>query len=450
MLLTALDYFDLFLTFFAPLFFFWGFIKLFVQNSLKFQQLTSKVSRVTGDLGALASKNVRRNPARTAAVAFLIALVIGYGVQVTVQLASEQDYVVRKVQYDVGADIVVSVVNATEAQTVLDDIVGNISEIQYSTMECVLEQPVRGHVRTEIRTVDPDSWLETAYYESSLFSGASVEEAFNQLNNDNMTIILERRVAQELDLNIGDVVAIDFQSGARKLRIIALFGPEPAEVAPGVEYTLETWSFVPRNLFNMSSPFSDAYIMEEFQTNILLKLNDDVNGTRVAEKIRDLDLEIYGVISLDEEMTDALESDYSLQIMDVQRLGLVFSVLAASVGIALVSIVSMRERNREATLMSVKGLSYRQLVWMFLTENLAVVVFSVVLGVIVGLIAGYGNIISSSGVISELVERHLVFTYDSLVTVASCLSLIFASTILPILVMSRQYVTKLERMIRIK
>jgi putative ABC transport system permease protein len=450
LLLTPLELFDLFLTFFSPLFFFWGFTKLFVQNSLKFQQLSSKVSKVTGDLGALASKNVRRNPARTAAVAFLIALVIGYGVQVTVQLASEQDYVVRKVQYDVGADIVVSVVNATEAQTVLDDIVGNISEIQYSTMECILEQPVRRHVRTEIRTVDPDSWLETAYYESPLFSGASVEEAFNQLNNDNMTIILERRVAQELDLKIGDVIAIDFQSGARKLRIIALFGPEPAELPSGNEYTLETWSFVPRNLFNMSSPFSDAYIMEEFQTNILLKLNDGVNGTRVAEKIRDLDLEIYGVISLDEEMTDALESDYSLQIMDVQRLGLIFSVLAASVGIALVSIVSMRERNREATLMSVKGLSYRQLVWMFLTENIAVVVFSVVLGVIVGLIAGYGNIISSSGVISELVERHLVFTYDSFVAVASCIALIFASTLVPIMVMSRQYVTKLERMIRIR
>ena len=87
---------------------------------------------------------------------------------------------------------------------------------------------------------------------------------------------------------------------------------------------------------------------------------------------------------------------------------------------------------------------------MFLTENLAVVVFSVVLGVIVGLIAGYGNIISSSGVISELVERRFVFTYDSFVAVASYIALIFASTILPIMVMSRQYVTKLERMIRIR
>jgi len=203
----------------------------------------------------------------------------------------------------------------------------------------------------------------------------------------------------------------------------------------------------------MSSPASDAYLLEDFQTNILLRLNDGVNGTSVAEKIRDLDLEIYGVVSFDEEMTKAQTnptSNNSLQILDVQRLGLIFAILAASASIALISIVSMKERNREATIMSVKGLSYKQLVWMFLAENLAVVVFSVVLGVSVGLIAGYGSIVSSSGVISELVKRQFVFTYDSLITVASCVSLIFASTILPIIVMSRQYVTKLERMIRVR
>jgi ABC-type antimicrobial peptide transport system permease subunit len=452
-LLGPLALFDQFLNLFGPLLFFWGFTKLFVQNSLKFQQLTTRVSRVVGDLGGLAAKNVRRNPARSAAVAFLVALIIGYGVQVTVQFASEQDYVVRKIQYSVGADVTVSVINATEAQTILDDIIGNVSGIQSSTMECTLEQPVRQqYIPTTMRTVDPDSWLDTAYYESSWFAGASVEDAFNQLRNNNQTIILEHRVAEDLDVKIGDEVSIDFPSGPRKLKIVALFGPESAGTGGSV-YFLRTWSFVPRNLFNMTSPFSDAYVLENFQTTLLLKLNEGVNGTRIAQTIRNLGFEIYGVVSLDEELRSAMEnptSDNSLQILDVQRLGLVFAVLAASAGIALISIVSMRERNREATLMSVKGLSYRQLVWMFLIENLAVVVFSIVLGVVVGFIAGYGSVVTSSSAISELVRRQFVFNYDSLVLVVSCIALIFASTILPIVVMSRQYVTKLDRMIRLR
>jgi ABC-type antimicrobial peptide transport system permease subunit len=443
---------DQLLNYIGPLLFFWGFTKLFVQNSLKFQQLTSKASRLMGDLGALAAKNVRRNPARSAAVAFLIALIIGYGVQVTVQVASEQDYVARRVQYAVGADIAVSVVNETKGQTILDDIVGNVSEIKSATLECTLTQQFAG---TQVKTIEPDSWLETAYYEREWFSGASLEEAFNGLRTgtSNMTIILERRVAKDLKLTVGDDLSIDFPSGPRKLRIVGLFGPEPGESGINVYYTLQTWSFVPRNLFNMSSSFSDAYILEDFQTRILLKLNDGVNGTSVAEKIRTLGLEIYGVDSFDEEMTKAQTNptvDNSLQILDVQRLGLIFAVLAASAGTALISIISMKERNREATLMSVKGLSYRQLVWMFLIENLAVVTFSIVLGLSVGLIAGYGSVVSSNAVISELVKRRLVFTNDSMVTVVSYVSLIFASTILPIIVMSRQYVTKLERMIRLR
>jgi ABC-type lipoprotein release transport system permease subunit len=203
----------------------------------------------------------------------------------------------------------------------------------------------------------------------------------------------------------------------------------------------------------MSSPFSDAYVAEAFDAKILLKLNQDANGTQVAESIRNLDLEIYGVESFDEQWTITQTNPYSsnsLQLLDVQRLGVIFAILAASVGTALISAISMKERSREATLMSVRGLSYRQLVWMFLTENLAVVTFAVILGLAVGLIIVHGNVASANAAISELVKRRFVFPYEAVVTVVSCVGLIFASTILPIIVMSRQYVTKLERMIRLR
>jgi ABC-type antimicrobial peptide transport system permease subunit len=120
------------------------------------------------------------------------------------------------------------------------------------------------------------------------------------------------------------------------------------------------------------------------------------------------------------------------------------------VGTALISTVSMRERSREATIMSVKGLSYKQLVVMFLTENLALVTFAVALGLAVGLISVYGNISSSNTLASSLVVRRLVFPVDSTLLVVGCVGLIFAATVLPILVMSRKYVTQLERMVRLR
>jgi hypothetical protein len=117
--------FDSIMTFFGPFLFFWGITKILIRDSDKFQRLATKISSVMGDLGALAAKNVRRNPARLAAIAFLIALIIGFSVQVTGQIASQQDFIVRNVHQQVGADVTVTIANASKAQVILNDIVGS-------------------------------------------------------------------------------------------------------------------------------------------------------------------------------------------------------------------------------------------------------------------------------------------------------------------------------------
>ena len=147
-----------------------------------------------------------------------------------------------------------------------------------------------------------------------------MQQAFTAMENNNMTIILEQRVAQEYNLKVGDTIAIDFRVGRKNPydcgfiwskntkqsnsnrtgggQIIGEPGPGIYQIYPT---TLTTWSYVPRNLFNMSSPSSDAFKDENFDTTILLKLNPGVNGTAVAEKIGGLNLEIYGVTSFDEQ-----------------------------------------------------------------------------------------------------------------------------------------------------
>jgi hypothetical protein len=89
---------------------------------------------------------------------------------------------------------------------------------------------------------------------------------------------------------------------------------------------------------------------------------------------------------------------------------------------------------------------------MFLTENLAVVTFAVVLGISVGLVAAYGNISATNSFIAStaIIKHRLIFSADAILTLISCVALIFASTIVPILVVSRGYVTKLERMVRLR
>ncbi len=462
--------FDSIMTFFGPFLFFWGFTKVVIRDSSKFQHAASKISSVMGDLGALAAKNVRRNPARLAAMAFLIAFIIGFSVQVTGQVASQQDYIVRNVHAQVGADVTVTVVNASKGQLIMDEIMANVSGIQSATIERTLYPRIGDNYNSmQVRVINPDNWSQSAYYEDGWFNGASVDQMMKDLKTSNNTIIIDRAFAKQYGYKLYDEVGVNFDSSARKLRIVGFFGPEPRDNSGGAlidiginsKYPTQSYfysdyySYVPVNLFNMTYG-SDIFTLENWGTRYLIKLEPGVNGTQVAEQIRALEpTEISSVDSFDLQWQQSatqnnLGTFSNLQILDIQGLGLVFAVISASVGTALIAIVSLKERSREATLMSVRGLSFRQLVWMFLTESMAIITFSVILGVVVGVIIVYGTVTSANASLytAQLVTQRLIYPPDALATIGTYIALIYAATIGAIIVMSSQYVTKLEKMVR--
>jgi len=432
---------DYVLTYIGPLLFFWGSTKLFIQGSLKFQELTTRAASFLGDLGALATKNVRRNPARSAAIAFLIALIISYGAQVTTQLASEQDFTTRRIYTQVGADLSIYVAIPNEAENISSTILANAStSIENATIEYSLSSTSTGanYIPVNMKAVQPESWLKTAYYEGDMFTGNNLETAFQNLSTNRDAIILEKDIAKFLNLGIGDFITLTIGTTSKKMTIVGYFGPET-----GAQY----WSFISEKVYKELNSYVSAY-----STRILLKLKPGENGTAIAENIRSLGLNVSLVDSFAEEYTLSQSDVTTVGSLDAQRLGIVFAVLAASVGTTLVSVVSMRERSREATIMSVKGLSYKQLVIMFVTENLAVVTFAVVLGTCVGFIAAYGNISATNSFISSttLIKHRFIFQSDAILMLVSCVALIFVSTIVPILIISRGYITKLERMVRLR
>jgi ABC-type antimicrobial peptide transport system permease subunit len=234
-------------------------------------------------------------------------------------------------------------------------------------------------------------------------------------------------------------------SVSRNLKVIGFFGLDLSQVSGSSQYIASRyWSFISQDLYDEISGDVGS------SARILLKLKGGVNGKNIADNIRDLNLNINSVASFAEELENAQTDIVTMGTLDVERLGIVFAFLGASVGTALVGLVSMKERSREAAIMSVKGLSYKQLIIMFLTENLALVTFSVVLGLFVGFVVVYGNISATNAALIELIKRRLVFPLDTTLMLTSCIALIFAATVLPILIMLREYVTKLERMVRLR
>jgi len=432
---------DSVLTYIGPLFFFWGFSKIFIRGSLKFQELVARAARFLGDLGTLATRNVQRNPARAASIAFLIALIVGYSFQTVGAVASEQDYIVRQVKASVGADISVTLGSTANVSQTLNAI-GNLSGVASLTLEYSLSGSLPGDSYSrQIRMVDPDTWLSTAYYENEWFSGTAVTEAFQQMKVNNQTIILERSIASSRNKKVGDNITITIGSSTLELKIVGFFGPEVTQqyVGGGI-----FWSYVPIGLYeSLSLGFQPS-------VTVLVKLEPWTDGKTVASEIRKLESVSY-VRSVAEELENYQSNLLLSGSLNIQRIGVLFSIMAAAVAVGLATLVSLQERKREASIMSARGLSFKQLVTMLLVENLAVVVFSVVLGVVVGLIVVHGNIAASNATLVSysLVTHKMVFPPDVITLLATCLTLIFASTIIPTLLLTKRYISKVERIVRL-
>jgi hypothetical protein len=98
--------------------------------------------------------------------------------------------------------------------------------------------------------------------------------------------------------------------------------------------------------------------------------------------------------------------------------------------------------------MSVRGLSFKQLTVMLLTENLAVVVFAILLGASAGFIIVYGNVASFGVTSGSLVSKRLVFPTDAVLTILAYFGLVFASAVIPVVVMAKRFGSRLERVVR--
>jgi len=449
---ASFDY--LVLTYIGPVLFFWGFTKLFIRGSLKFQEITVRAARFLGDLGTLATRNVQRNPARAASVAFLIALIIGYGVQITGTLASDQDYNIRSVYANVGADVRIDLsqpINTSAIRDLSELIRSNVSSVASAAVEYSFYGS-SSFVGLQMTAINTTEWPDTAYYEKGWFSGNDIETAFQHISSDNHTIILDRDIAERNYLQLNEKISVSLgwdrfgnAQSAIDLTIVGFYGVrKPDYPFFGPVVTFPSYSYVSVGLFHEQQ----SILVNSSSARMLIKLSSGADEAAAAEQIRALVPATATVYSVIEQIRQQESNLMNTGTLSVQRLGVAFGILAASVGTALVSFVSLKERQREASIMSVRGFSFEQLTVTLLTENLAVVVFAILLGAIAGFIIVYGNVASFGATSASLVSKRLVFPTDAVLTILAYFGLVFASATIPVVIMAKRYSSRLERVVR--
>jgi ABC-type antimicrobial peptide transport system permease subunit len=444
------------LLFVAPFLFLYGAVNLSSGLAFRFHRRFSIISkRVIGDIATLASKSVFRNPRRAASTVFLVALIAGYSIWVIGVLASTEDYSARQSLTRLGAEVRISNLSNLRNATAIAQQLTSWTNVTAATpeLENSFNTPSQG-VQMQIRAVDPVSWPDAAYYEDAWFS-TNPRTLFDMMKSDNSTIILERAVATHYDIKEGGNVTIPVSSGTPvNLRVIGFFGPDYSASSSAFTNPFGTsffqpigWSYVPLGVTNLHpSLFTSP------QYSVLVKARN-TSSDKLATSIQ----AAYPLTSVQSSSLSSSSQTVSGSIfsglLNVLRLGTIFAAAAAGIGVGTVAYTGFKEREKETTMISVRGLSYRQLLGLLITEVLPLVIFALALAAVVGIITVRGDNLaldsfSNQDFYALLSPRRLVFPLAEQLTLSSIIGLLLLGVFLPAIFSARKDLSKVSRTVR--
>jgi ABC-type antimicrobial peptide transport system permease subunit len=447
---------DLGLTFVGPFLFLYGAVNLSSGLAFRFHRFFSRISqRFIGDIATLASKSVFRNPRRAASTVFLVALIAGYSIWVIGDLASMEDYSIRQSSTRVGADVRISNLSSLgNATTLVRQIIGwtNVTRAT-PEVENWFNTPSQG-VQMRIRAVDPIFWPNTAYYEDGWFS-PSPRTLFEIMKGDNSTIILERAVATHYDIKEGGNVSIPVSSGTLvNLRVIGFFGPDYSSSSSPFTSPFGSsffqplgWSYVPLGIVGLHPTFFAAP-----QYSVLVKAKN-TSTDKLASSIQ----AAYPLTSVQSSSPTSTSQNGANSIftglLNVLRLGTIFAAAAAGIGVGTVAYTGFKEREKETTMISVRGLSYRQLLGLLITEILPLVIFALALAAVVGIITVRGDTLaldsfSNQDFYALLSPRRITFPAAEQMILGSIIGLLLLGVFLPAIFSARKNLSKVSRTVR--
>ena len=411
---------DYMLSFIAPILFFWGFTKLFIQYAHWYQTLLTRIAGVfVGDVAKLSALSSRRNLKRTATSTFMVALIVGYSVTVIGNVATSEDFLVAAVNTAVGADAAVWLFEGQESEQVLEKVL-ELDGVQSASIE-VLFNPDTSLSVIPVRGIDPLVWEETAYMPLGFAHDPDMFEAMAAIDNG---AFLEYGAGQALGLSVNNTMLVQTAGRTYQVRVVGFYGKIADE------------NYIPSNpMMYVSHTFMEA-IRERYidQRRIIVNLEPGVDVDAIKTVLEDVDTDVQRVDIAEINQRHALENVILSGPKQIQVLGTYFAGLVASVGIVLIITTMIRSRMKELTIMVIRGYSPRQLTITMLTEHLGMDIFAIVLGSAVGVITLYGIVNLLNNALGFIFSYRVVFPSTVLVKLGTIIGLIILSTIVPIVV----------------
>jgi ABC-type antimicrobial peptide transport system permease subunit len=409
---------DYLLSFISPILFFWGFTKLFIQYVPWYYTLLTKISGLfVGDVAEFSALSSSRNLKRIATTTFMVALIVGYSVTVIGNVATSEDFVKSAVYTAVGADAAIWLFEGQDAEAVLDKVM-EVDGVAYASLE-VLFTPDTSLGSLPVRGIDPLTWRNSAYISEGFVDDLSVFESMGATDNG---ALIERGAGEALGLRVNNTMLIQKSSRTYPVSIVGFFGKEVGE------------NWVPSNPIMYVNNVFLKQIKERYidQRRIIVKLEPGVDHVTMKSALENVDQDVQRVDIAAVNLENTLENILLSGPKQIQVLGTYFAGLVASIGIVLIISTMLRSRNKELTIMSIRGYSPKQMAITLLIENLGMDIFAIALGFFVGLFSLYGIVNLLNNTLAFIFSYRVVFPTQVVIRLGVIVGLILISTIIPI------------------
>jgi len=315
--------------------------------------------RLFGTVGALAVSNARRQPRRTAATASALMIGLALVSALTVFATSAKASITEVIDRVIGAQFVVS--NSAPRTPIAADVVAQVAAIPgVAVVSPVAVVPARiGAEVGPVTVIDPATF-------GQVVTLPTVAGSLSDLGAD--AIAVDESTATDAGLRLGDPVRVEFTSGARDLRLAAVYAgageftgyvlPRAALVAVGVQ------------------PADRLVYVKADAGADLDRMQRDLQHAVAADPTVD----VQSQAQFAQEITSNVD-----QVLLILVLLLSLAVLIAVLGIVNTLVLSVAERTREIGLLRAVGAGRRQIRVMIVLEALVIALFGALVGLALGL-----------------------------------------------------------------
>jgi len=443
----------------APLFIY-GFAAFVVSSSGVLRGiLTGLVSPIAGRLQGYVIKNLMLRPHRVASAVLIAALMFCVSFYPTIMADSFYDKVMRGVQVNVGSALalVFPVSELTGGEIRVETVRKHLSEVRgdvermvsemkevegVAAIQTLFEMSVPG-VYVEgleglplyLLTV-PEDYLETVYYENELGIGRPFSRIIREMGDD---LVVSKGFASYSDLSVGSMLNLgrSASGGDVAVQVAGVVSHLPG--APQLllqdreAYVAAEVDFID-HLAN-TNPFLIAYAdnaaLEELETllsEIVLLIDVDkglpVNLVidRIEQAVGDLPFRYESIRSLSEEMEQVGKDMFTSLALENIKVYMIGGIFVALAGIMAIGITNFVEERRSLALLRVRGASPIHQLRISLSSSFAPVLVGAVVGVCVGLLAGFGLAkqlftVAGTQLGLQALPVHLVLSRSAFITV---------------------------------